>query len=320
MTGVESVWPGCLIQFEDFKQHNALRILDRYQSRVPSFNDDIQGTAAVVVAGVITAMRATGRPLADARVVLVGAGAAGIGIARLLRAAGVGELALVDSKGLVHAGRAGLEASKADARRAPAVDDGPTPDLLATIARRAPERARRDDRGGRHVQRGRRGRHGRAAGPERAPGRSCPCPTRPRSARRPRPTSWRGPAVGRSWRPARRSPRSRAGGQPRVVGQANNAFIFPGVGLGAIVAEAPTVTDEMFLTAARVLAACVTDERLAQGALYPPVAALRSVSRAIAVAVAGEAHAADVDDAMWWPDYVPYLPVHVDERRRVSET
>ena len=57
MTGVEEVWPGCLIQFEDFKQHNALRILDRYQARVPSFNDDIQGTAAVVLGGLLAGLR-----------------------------------------------------------------------------------------------------------------------------------------------------------------------------------------------------------------------------------------------------------------------
>ena len=75
--GVAEVWPDCLIQWEDFKQHNALRILDRYRDRVPSFNDDIQGTAAVVVAGVLAGMRGLGTRLAEARVVLVGAGRGG---------------------------------------------------------------------------------------------------------------------------------------------------------------------------------------------------------------------------------------------------
>src|SRR4051795_10136052 len=87
VAGVAEVWPDCVIQWEDFKQANALRILDRYRDRVPSFNDDIQGTAAVVVAGVLAAARGLGTSLADPRVVLVGAGAAGIGIARLLRLA-----------------------------------------------------------------------------------------------------------------------------------------------------------------------------------------------------------------------------------------
>ena len=114
----------------------------------------------------------------------------------------------------------------------------------------------------------------------------------------------------------------------------NNAFVFPGMGLGAIVAEARAVTDRMFLLAARELAAEVTHERLAAGALYPQVASLRAVSRRIAVAVAREAadaglsgaaeHGAfdpetEVDAAMWWPEYVPYTPARAVERRRRAE-
>ncbi|MEZ0240238.1 MAG: NAD-dependent malic enzyme [Chloroflexota bacterium] len=319
VTGVESVWPGCLIQFEDFKQHNALRILDRYQDRVPSFNDDIQGTAAVVVAGVLTGMRASGRTVADARVVLVGAGAAGIGIARLLRQAGVDSVALVDSKGLVHVGRPDLEPTKAALAVAADDDAGTTPDLVTTIAQRRP-----------NVLVGTTGVAGtfsqtvietmdeRRAPDERPIVLPLSNPTAACEATPGDVLAWTG---GRAL-VATGSPFDAVilDGRSHVIGQANNAFIFPGVGLGTIVAEAPTVTDEVFLTAARVLADQVDDDRLASGALYPPVGSLRAVSRAIAVAVAGDAYADDVDAAMWWPDYVPYLPVHVDERRRRSET
>ena len=96
-------------------------------------------------------------------------------------------------------------------------------------------------------------------------------------------------------------------------------YVFPGIGLGAIVSGARSVTDGMILAAARTLAAAVTDERLETGALYPPIAALRDVSRAVAIAVAreavtsgiapAEAHEleAGIEAAMWWPQYVPYL-------------
>ena len=110
-------------------------------------------------------------------------------------------------------------------------------------------------------------------------------------------------------------------GGVRVIGQANNVFIFPGMGLGAIVAQTREVTDDMFLVAAHQLADLVSDERLRTGALYPPVARLRAVARAIAIAVVRKARddglglaytdpeiEAAVDRSMWWPDYVPFEP------------
>jgi malic enzyme len=331
ITGVEEVWPGCLVQFEDFKQGNALGLLDRYQHRLPSFNDDIEGTAAVVVAGVLAGLRATGRALADARVVLVGAGAAGIGIARLLRLAmadaGLDDahvrdaIALVDSHGLVHAGRSDLDRWKAPLA-VPAVK-GPTPTLLETVAARRPT-----------VLVGTTGVAGTFseavidAMAERVGPADRPIvlplsnPTANAEATPAQVLAWTGGqalvATGSPFGPVT------VDGVRHEVGQANNVFVFPGVGLGAIVAEARTITDRMFLLAAHELAASVTDDRLAAGALYPPVAALRDVSRRIAVAVAREAGGlqdveAAVAAAMWWPDYVPYLPDHHVERRRVAE-
>ena len=228
-------------------RHNALRLLDRYQDRVPSFNDDIQGTAAVVVAGVLAGLRATGRTLADARIVLVGAGAAGIGIARLLRLA-------MREDGLRRGGHRARPIALVDSQRPrPRRPRRPGRDE-ARVARRVPgvrgrrRRPRRDDPappadGPRRHDRGRRHVHrGRPSG--RWPGRGPTSADRPAALqpdlgvpRRPRPTpAW---TDGRAM-VATGSPfdAGRACGRRHEVGQANNAFIFPGVGLGAIVAEA----------------------------------------------------------------------------------
>jgi malic enzyme len=344
VAGVAEVWPGCVIQWEDFKQVNALRILDRYRYRVPSFNDDIQGTAAVVVGGVLAGLRAQGSDLSATRVVLLGAGAAGIGIARLLRLAmidgGISDAAarravvLVDSHGLVHDRREDLDATKRD-QALPAADfteygfTTEYPSAVETIERVRPT-----------VMAGTTGVGGsfdemlmRAAGA--ATDRPIVLPlSNPTANAEAVPADilrWTG---GRAL-VATGSPFGdvEVDGRPRVIGQANNVFVFPGVGLGAIAAEARTVTDRMFLLAARILATHVTDERLETGAIYPPVADLRAVTRAIAVAVAGEAVAAGVagiagdsdldalvDAAMWWPAYVPYTPARHTERRRVTET
>ncbi len=326
VTGVEEVWPGCLIQFEDFKQANALRLLDRYRARIPSFNDDIQGTAAVVLAGILASLRATGLTLGETRVLLVGAGAAGVGIGRLLRLAmveagiapdaAVEAVALVDSRGLVHAGRDDLDLTKRE-MAVPAVDG--LPDLVETVRRLRPT-----------ILVGVTGMAGSfTEAAVRAMAEATPSPvmlplSNPTSAAEAIPADllrWTdGRAIVATGSPF--GPET-FDGRVREIGQANNVFVFPGVGLGAIVSEAPTITDGMFLAAARVLADAVDAERLATGAIYPPIGALRSVARRIAVAVAaermGDAAEAAVADAVWQPEYVPYTPLRTMERRRMSD-
>lgn len=324
VAGVQEVWPGCLIQWEDFKHHNALRILDRYRDRVPSFNDDVQGTAAVVVGGLMAALRHVGRSWDAERIVLVGAGAAGIGIARLLRAAmlesGLGpddtreRLLLVDSHGLVHAGRSDLDPTKAEFAGIARPDAGSLADAVRELAPT--------------ILIGTTGVAGTFDEPAvRAMAASCERPilmplSNPTVLAEARPEDvlrWTdGRAIVATGSPF--DPVEHAG-MRHEIGQANNVFVFPGIGLGAMVSEATAVSDGMILAAARALAECVALERLEAGALYPPISELRDVSRRVALAVAREAVrtglAPDRDDAvleadlgaaMWWPRYVPYRP------------
>ena len=329
---VRRILPAAVVQWEDFKQHNAIRILDRFRHRLTSFNDDVQGTGAVVMGGLLAARREQAG-LSRERFLFLGAGAASIGIAGLLRrqlaAEGVASaadrptIALMDSGGLVHLDRPGL----ADDQRPFAVDPrwfvgaglsaqdltdpvaiaralGPTV-LIGTTGCRGAFSEELVREVALH------------AGvpiilPLSNPGE--------RAEANPRDIlEWTG---GRAL-VATGSPNvdvSLADGV-RAIGQANNVFVFPGVGLAAIVAEARELTDDAFLVAARVLAGLVTGERLASGAIYPPVTDLRQSARAIAVALVrhfrdtgygrqyrDEEIEPAVDRAMWWPEYIPYIP------------
>jgi malic enzyme len=332
--GVQQVWPGCLIQWEDFKGPNALRILDHFREEVPSFNDDVQGTAAVVLAGLYAAARAAGRSLADLRFVLAGSGAAGIGIARLLHLAlaeaglahdeAAARIALLDSQGLVHAGRNDVdEFKRAFAVGGQAVRDmGFACDSESRPCLEEVVRACRPD-----VligTTGQPGSFGEAVIRAMADGVERPVVfalSNPSSRVEASPVDILAWSDGRAL-VATGSPFGTVSweGSERIVGQANNVFVFPGVGLAAVVAEARTITERMFLVAAQALAAQVSDERLAAGALYPPIQYLADISRTVAEAVAREAVtsgvagiaartdlAAAVDEAMWHPDYVPYI-------------
>ena len=329
VNAVLEVYPQALLQWEDFKQHNAIRLLDRYRHRIASFNDDIQGTAAVVVAGLLAALRRRGEPLAGQRLVFAGAGAAGIGIARLTQtimrmqdpSADVrGSIVMLDSRGLIFSGRDRVDDDKRafalGARELSMYGFEPASGYdLETVVRHVTPTI--------------------LVGTSGTPGAFTEPVIRQMAAHTPAPivlplsnptaNSEATPADVLAWSEGRAlvatgSPFGpvRAGGRTHVIGQANNVFIFPGVGLGAIVSGAREITDRMFLVAATTLADMVPRQRLDEGALYPPLSDLRPISRAIAVAVAREACAggaapamsgdeapAAVDAAMWTPDYTP---------------
>jgi malate dehydrogenase (oxaloacetate-decarboxylating)(NADP+) len=319
---VHQMFPQACLQFEDFGNANAFALLHRYRDRVCCFNDDIQGTASVTLAGLYSAARLSGVALKDLRILFYGAGEAGIGIGDLvvdaLQAEGVGEAAarrqcwFVDSKGLVVQSRTDLVAHKVRF----AHDHAPLQDLAAIVEDLRP-----------HALVGVSGMAGAFTEPVvRAMARLHP---RPVVFALSNPTSkaectaeqaygWTGGraifASGSPFAPVTLD------GRTHVPGQGNNAYIFPGVGLGVIASQATRVTDAMFLVAARTLAGLVTHGDLAQGRVYPELGRIREVSAAIAIAVAEHAfdhglarqiRPADlpalVREHMYQPDYEEYV-------------
>ena len=317
-------FPKALLQWEDFKQWNAFRLLERYRKELASFNDDIQGTAAVAVAGIFAASRAAGRTLASERLVIAGAGAAGVGIARLFRSAlqreGVeGEalrpaVALLDSKGLVVdapdeyrrdlAWTGELAAARGLRAGAPLLDvvRAAKPTVLVGVS-------------------GVPGLFGEeivrtmASQVERPAVFPLSNPTGSSEARPVDLMAWTDGralvATGSPFEPVD------VGGREVRIGQGNNAFVFPGVGLGVLVSEAREVTDGMFAAAADALAEQLPEEDLLAGCLFPRIGSLRAVTAQVAEAVvrqavsegvarnAPESPADAVAAAMWDPAYPP---------------
>jgi malate dehydrogenase (oxaloacetate-decarboxylating)(NADP+) len=292
VNAVQEVFPGCLIQFEDFATENAIRLLARYRDRVCSFNDDIQGTAAVTLAGLYSSGRLSGRRLTEERVLFLGAGSAATGIADLVVGAmgheGLAEAEarkrcwFIDSKGLVIRSRTDL----ADHKKPYAHDHPPAADLLAAVESLKPTAligvSAQPNTFTEPVVRAMASAHERPViFPLSNPTSKSEC-----SAEQ----AWRwteGRAIFASGSPF---PVHSMGGNTLVPGQANNAYIFPGLGLGVLAVRARRVTDAMFHAAARALAVQVSPESLAHGTLFPPLPTIRKVSAGVAVAVAEVAY------------------------------
>jgi malate dehydrogenase (oxaloacetate-decarboxylating)(NADP+) len=292
ITAAREAFPGALIQFEDFANHSAFRLLHKYRDEINVFNDDIQGTAAVALAGLFSALRVNGGKLADQKVLFLGAGEAATGIADLvisaMMAEGVSEAEaltrnwLVDSRGLVVKNRAGLT----DHKLRYAHDHAPVGDFLTAIRALRPTAI---------------------IGVAAVGGAFTPevLQTMAEMNERPivfalsNPTSKAECSAEEAYRHtggralfACGSPYDpvRLDGKTFVPRQGNNSYIFPGVGLGAIVSGARLVTDEMFMAAAHTLAYLVDPDDIEQGSLYPALPRIRDVSAHIAAAVAEVAY------------------------------
>jgi malate dehydrogenase (oxaloacetate-decarboxylating)(NADP+) len=288
VTAVAKRFPKALIQFEDFGNQNAFRLLEEYRDKQRTFNDDIQGTAGVTLAGVLSALQITGQKLSEQTILFLGAGEAGIGIGNLIASAMVTEgLSIedarrrcwfVDSTGLVVESRANLAEHKRPFAHAHAF----VPDLRSAVESLRPT-----------ILIGASGIpqtftqpvvEAMAANNERPVIFALSNPTSKSECTAEEAYRWsNGRAIFASGSPF---PSVTLDDVTYSPGQANNSYIFPGVGLGIVVSGARRVTDAMFTAAARALAKQVSYADLKDGKIYPPLSNIRAVSAAIAEAVA----------------------------------
>jgi malate dehydrogenase (oxaloacetate-decarboxylating) len=299
---VATEFPGALLQWEDFRKDNAQSLLTRHRERILSFNDDIQGTGAVALAGINSALRILGQSLTDQRVLIYGAGAAGLGIARQIKAGlqlhGIDEraskrhLAVMDSRGLL-------------------IDDKPFDDSYKTELAWPTSLAENHGlagAGGKNLVSVIEGfRPTVLIGASGQPKSFTEEVVRTLSRQTPRPVvmpfsnptdnAEAVPADVLRWTDGKAlvatgSPFApvEINGRSIVVGQGNNVFIFPGLGLGALATQSRSITDAMVAVAAEALAQTVTADELASGSLFPDVSRLNVVSQAVARAVARQAH------------------------------
>uniref|UniRef100_A0A8C2QBR2 Malic enzyme n=1 Tax=Cyprinus carpio TaxID=7962 RepID=A0A8C2QBR2_CYPCA len=293
----------CLIQFEDFANSNAFRILNKYRNRYCTFNDDIQGTASVAVAGVLAALKITKNKLSDHKFVFQGAGEAALGIAHLLimamakegvpHAEAVKRIWMVDSKGLIVKGRSHLNHEKEEfAHEHPHIKTleevvetiKPTAIIgVAAIGGAFTEKIIKN----------------MATYNERPIIFALSNPTSKAECTAEQCyTLTEGRGIFASGSPFKKV--TLADGRSFYPGQGNNAYVFPGVALGVIACGVRHISDDIFLTTAEAISDMVTEENLAEGRLYPPLKTIREVSFKIAVKIVDHAYKQGI--ASWYPE------------------
>lgn len=320
---VQARWPNSILQFEDFGNHNAFRFLAKYRDTGPVFNDDMQGTGAVAFAGLLGALRITGQQLTAQRIVFLGAGEAAIGIAEAIMIgmteAGLSAMEarerfwLVDSKGLVTRDRMDTLAPH---KQAFARDEAAAGNLLEVVKRVKPT-----------ALLGVSGQPGMfdqsvieaLAGTNQRPIIfALSNPTSKAECTAEQAYTWtEGRVIFASGSPF--DPLT-INGHQFFPSQGNNAYIFPGVGLGAIISSAGRITDSMFHVAAKALADYVPKGLLDKGSVFPDMEDIQKVSLQLAAAVAREVvHLglntqpvpddldAAIQEFIWKPEYLPLV-------------
>jgi malate dehydrogenase (oxaloacetate-decarboxylating)(NADP+) len=282
------VFPGVLIQFEDFASHSAFRLLAKYRDRICTFNDDIQGTASVALAGIYSALRLTKGKLTDQTVLFLGAGEAATGIADLFASAAAAEgltieearrrCWFVDSKGLVESSRTDLVEHK----KPYAHEHAPVKDLLSAVKTLKPTILIGVSGQSKTFTREIVAQMSRIN--KRPVVFALSNPTSKAECSAEEAYTWSdGRAIFASGSPF---PTCTYKGKTFVPGQSNNAYVFPGVGLGIAACRVRRVTDEMFFESAKVLAGMTSSQDLAKGRLFPALTKIREISARIGVATA----------------------------------
>ena len=313
-------FPDAIIQFEDFGNHNAARLLDKYRNRYRMFNDDIQGTAAVTLAGLLSSQRITKRDLEDEKILFYGAGTAGIGIANLYVTAltkkgyskeeARSRCWFVDSKGLVVSSRKNLSRDKLpfaheyyEKKDLSDIIQAIRPTALIGISGQANAFSK-------NVLELMKGIN------DYPLVFALSNPTSSSECTAENAYKWtRGKCLFASGSPF---DSVEIEGKTFIPGQGNNAYIFPGVGLGIILSQAEVISDDLFLAAAETLSILVSDKELSSGQLYPSIKDIKKVSKEIAITVAKKAFSEgltnmaipqDIESSL---DRIIYNPVYPD--------